>query len=86
MLGCLWHDCCYSLISEGKVNMSKLNKVINIINSCKTYEQLDSCYKWVPQLKNIVVEPSSYSIENYIIRQQLLQMINAKQLEIVRSK
>lgn len=59
--------------------MSKLNKILTVISSCKTKEQLASCKIWVNSIKYV----ESNGHKNYITKMQIETLIIKRQTALI---
>lgn len=67
--------------------MNKVNRIIKVISSCTTVEQLDSCKTWVKSIKTVKEGTGFTDIhDNFITKLQLESLILKTQSKLLDEK
>lgn len=69
------------------MKFNKINRILNVIRSCKTQAQLDSCKTWVRSIKYIKESNTEFiDSSNYIAKMQLETAIIQIQTQMIKDK
>lgn len=69
------------------MKFNKINRILNVIRSCKTMAQLDSCKTWVKSIKYVKESKTEYiDCSNYIAKMQLETAITQIQTQMIKDK
>lgn len=69
------------------MKFNKINRILNVIRSCKTQAQLDSCKTWVKSIKYVKETSNEYiDCSNFIAKMQLETAITQIQTQMMKDK
>lgn len=63
----------------------KINRILTVIKSCKTNEQLESCTTWIKSIKYITKDTSTFCNTNEITKLQLEQCVVRAQIQMLET-
>jgi hypothetical protein len=67
------------------MKFNKINRILNVIRSCKTQAQLDNCKTWVKSIKNVTPFEDT-SLYNQITKINLETHITQIQTQMMKDK
>lgn len=68
------------------MKINKINRILNVIRSCTTQAQLDSCKTWVKSIKYVKETINIYDTSNYFAKIELETAIIQIQTQMMKDK